>query len=546
MKKLLVSVLLILSILFSLFGCNALPNDDTSNEEPGDTTPAIVIASTPGTEGLDYYDYDDGTCLLTGIGSATNEKEITIPSHNSKGNVVTRIAQDAFKNAKLEKITISQGVSNIGTFAFYDCANLTTVSFVDDSYLKTIEPQAFYNCKNLTTVTLPDGLTTIKSQAFGKCTSLETISFPDSVTNVASNLFDGCSKFNFNLYDNAKYVGDATNPYKILVDVVTELEDVWSVVELQKVYERDKEGTLVYKTFCQYDTLNKPYSDASGNNVINLEYDDDNHKIVSSTDADGTEHAYLYAKTSTKKLINSCNININCKVIANSAFINCTYIKNIEFPQGLKYIGDYAFYGCTSLVGATSQSKEYNFDGDLVEIGDFAFFNCNVGKVTLGKNVNLGYSTFVADAKTTSKGPKEFVVHSDNPYFSTINGNLYNKDGTVLIRFANGQANKEIIIPDGVKEIREAAFSYSGIKSVYLPESVEVIGGLAFHYSAVEEINIKNKTVKLGNFMIYRALSIKKINFSGTKAEWDALTPNTNWDYQDSHNATFYTIYYGQ
>ena len=236
-------------------------------------------------------------------------------------------------------------------------------------------------------------------------------------------------------------------------------------------------------------------------------------------------------------------LNQNCKIIADATFQNCTNIKSIAFPQGLKYIGNYAFYGCTSLVGETTESKSYNFGGDLIKIGNFAFFNCNISKVTLGKNVNLGYSTFVADAKTTRKGPTEFIVHSENPYFSVIEGNLYNKDGTVLIRFANGQTTTEVIIPDGVKEIREAAFSYSGIKSVYLPESVEVIGGLAFHYSSVEEITIKNKTIKLGNFMVYNATKLKKINFSGTKEEWDALTPNTNW------NATpvgSYTIYYGQ
>ena len=57
----------------------------------------------------------------------------------------------------------------------------------------------------------------------------------------------------------------------------------------------------------------------------------------------------------------------------------------------------------------------------------------------------------------------------------------------------DGRACKgDIIIPDGVREIGDGAFSVAQITSVVIPDSVEKIGMYAFF------LNTKLRSVKLG------------------------------------------------
>ena len=56
---------------------------------------------------------------------------------------------------------------------------------------------------------------------------------------------------------------------------------------------------------------------------------------------------------------------------------------------------------------------------------------------------------------------KEITVGENNTAYKSIDGNLYSKDGTVLIKYAVGNDAKELIIPEGVTTIGEYAI-YGG------------------------------------------------------------------------------------
>lgn len=53
---------------------------------------------------------------------------------------------------------------------------------------------AFYGCSSLQAVVIPDGVTTIGAYAFGSCASLQTAVIPDGVTSIGTNAFTGCRK----------------------------------------------------------------------------------------------------------------------------------------------------------------------------------------------------------------------------------------------------------------------------------------------------------------------------------------------------------------
>ena len=78
------------------------------------------------------------------------------------------IGESAFEASPIKTITIPEGITEIGFFAFYDCTDLHTVK-------------------------LPDTLTHIKEYAFRGCTSLAQLTVPASVETIDHGAFEGCS-----------------------------------------------------------------------------------------------------------------------------------------------------------------------------------------------------------------------------------------------------------------------------------------------------------------------------------------------------------------
>ena len=68
---------------------------------------------------------------------------------------------------------------------------------------------AFYNCSGLTSVTMPDSVTNIGDRAFYNCSGLTSVTIPNSVTNIGPYAFYGCSGMtNVIVNGNAPKVGD--------------------------------------------------------------------------------------------------------------------------------------------------------------------------------------------------------------------------------------------------------------------------------------------------------------------------------------------------
>ena len=60
---------------------------------------------------------------------------------------------------------------------------------------------------------------------------------------------------------------------------------------------------------------------------------------------------------------------------------------------------------------------------------------------------------------------EEFIVDEENPYFSTFEGSLYNKDKSILIFYAKKSDGKKF--PDMLKEISyDATRAFFGIRNL--------------------------------------------------------------------------------
>lgn len=83
------------------------------------------------------------------------------------------------------------GVTKIGTYAFYFCTDLTSVTLPEG--ITTIGSNAFYGCGKIKSITIPYGVTKIELQAFYSCGSLENVTIPESVTSLGQSLFVSCT-----------------------------------------------------------------------------------------------------------------------------------------------------------------------------------------------------------------------------------------------------------------------------------------------------------------------------------------------------------------
>lgn len=83
------------------------------------------------------------------------------------------------------------GATSIGSFAFYNCDNLASVSFGND--LRKIGNNSFYNCINLKSINFPDGLSTIGNAAFFNCTAIKEITLPATLSSLNQLAFKKCT-----------------------------------------------------------------------------------------------------------------------------------------------------------------------------------------------------------------------------------------------------------------------------------------------------------------------------------------------------------------
>ena len=120
MKKVLISLLVVLFILVLGTGLTACANDKDPRME------------------MFKYVSRDGAYVITGINDKT-ATEIVIPS------CVSTIARAAFQDCRnLTSVIIQDGVTSIGELAFADCENLTSITIPDRATLPSLHPQNNY------------------------------------------------------------------------------------------------------------------------------------------------------------------------------------------------------------------------------------------------------------------------------------------------------------------------------------------------------------------------------------------------------------------
>ena len=511
---------------------------------------------------------------------------ITIP------NTVTKIGSYAFSDCNsLTNVTIPDGVTTIGEGAFSGCDSLTNVTIPDG--VTTIGDEAFYTCSSLTSVTIPNSVTSIGNGAFYDCTGLKDVYYLGTKVqwnNIAIGSYNN-SLFDATLHyeditgicgENLKWIFDDEIGVLIILGTgamydYTETTQPWKEYknDIQKVVVNDGiitignyafsgcssiESVIIPNSvtmigeesfFCCTSLVDIYYAGTEGQwSGISIGCDNDPifdatiyYEYIIGNCGDGLAWIFdaetgvltflgigkMYDYTTTtqpwkeyKNDIKEVVVSNSVTTIGNYAFYGCTSLANVTFGDSVTTIGDRAFYNCTKLTDIT-------IPDNVKSIGNYTFYRCtSLTTVTIPDNVTiLGDYAFSGCSNLTNVTIGQSVTTIGDRAFlnCTKLANLTIPNSVKSIGnygFYKCTSLTSVNIPNGVTSIGDYAFSgCSNLANITIPDSVTSIGSFAFSNTEYydNETNWKSDVLYINNHLIVAKTTISGLcimNF-GTK-----------------------------
>ena len=487
MKKILLSLLMFLPLLASadavdVDGIRYVLNNPAEaeasvtslldNKYSGD----IVIPESITYDGVTYrvtFIKDGAFYECTGLTS------ITIP------NSVTSIGHSAFyKCSGLTALTIPNSVTTIGNGAFSTCDGLTSIEIPQS--ITNISDYAFAYCRGLISMTIPNSVISIGSGAFSDCSSLTTITIPNSVSSIGGGAFWGCSSLT-----------SITIPSGVTSLGASVFEGCSS---LSSINIPEGVTSIGMCAFCQCSSLTSVNIPNSVNYIGENAFTGSSLKSIVIPNGVTSISDYAFSECFQ---LTSVTIPNSVTSIGIAAFLACYSLTSITIPNSVTYIGNVAFEfsglksitipnGVTTICNGTfcmSDLQSITIPSSVTSIGERAFYKSRLESITIPSSV----TTIGKDAFSLS--PIHTVHITDVAAWCNITfENSYANPLTNVFSnlFLNDEVIEELVIPDGVKEIKNYAFydiNNTALK-ISIPRSVTTIGDSAFFHSLYSNSNI--------------------------------------------------------
>lgn len=362
----------------------------------------------------------DGVSVTAYRGAA---ERVVIPAELD-GNPVISLGYDCFgDNATLRSVVVPEGCVAIDS-AFDGCVNLAEVTL--PSTLRTIRANAFRGCAALTGLTLPEGLTSLEGRAF-RGSGLTAMHVPDSVTEMDGNPFAGCAALK-------QITFSENHPLLRWQDGV--------------VVSADGGTLLVYPCSRAETSFTLP----EGVTVIG-------------------EDAFTDAPLETI-VWNDSVTNIRQSAFSNSA------LREADVPQGVQWIGNFAFFKCEKLERATLPES-------VTRLGVSTFYGCKALKtVALPSGLRaLGGACFQGCASLREIAlPSGVTELNDSVFYDCV-------------------ALETVNLPEGLTELsRQLFYNCASLRVLTVPETVTSLDDMAFYgCAALEELTVPGAVTDIGD-----------------------------------------------
>jgi hypothetical protein len=367
-------------------------------------------------------------------------------------------------------------VTRVSFNAFRDCVNITSVSIPPT--VTQINNNAFSGCASLAQVSLADGLTQIGTEAFSDCISLVSITIPSTVTQIQDRAFHRCASLtaihvdalsaNFSSIDGVLYNKNANT----LIKYPNARQGAFAIQDYVKIISgnafADCPGltgitiphgvtTINSLAFARCSALTTVFIPATVTAISIRSFEDClgitsytvNPENPNFSDTDGV----LYNKSQTTLIhypqarVGAFAIPHTVATLSTAAFRSAAFLTDVTLPPGLASIPSEAFARCGGLINIALPAA-------LTTIGSFAFTHCaSLPSIAIPPNV----SEISATAFNHCPELAEILVDPLNPHYQDIDGVLFNKALTTLVKYPQPKPG-DFAVPPTVTTVEGFAF----------------------------------------------------------------------------------------
>ena len=415
------------------------------------------------------------TALLTSCGRTDLESLETDGGSDQVGSYIikTEIKDGAiwvtYSNDPTNPVNIGAFSSGNGEGS-YSSGGLNFMPLGDGSSYGVVAGSARY----LEEIVIPDSfngkpVTTILESAFSNATNLKRITIPNSIVSVGDSAFYNCGNLEYNEKDNALYLGNAENPYLILV--------------------KAKDTTV---TRCDVNAGTIAICDNAFNGCSEM-------SIINIPDSVQNIGSYAFRGCSS---FGKINIPEGCTYIGTETFYGCATLQKINIPASVSSIGKSAFESCVSLTEIT-----FTNGSKLVGFANKTFSGCeSLKKITIPKSV-----TYIGDNKTTSANDGVFHKCKSLETVGFEQDSQLKQIGSYA--FDGCETLKTINLPSSLNQIGTSAFrTCKALTSIAIPDNVLTIAKETFYNcTSLKSVSFGKNLTKIGAGAFQACSSINNV-----------------------------------
>ena len=314
-------------------------------------------------------------------------------------------------SSKITKIVLSDGLTRIGSYAFYGTA-ITGIEIPDT--VRHIGASAFW-FTSLESVTIPSSVLDIERNAFGTCRALTEITFGDSakVKSIGASAFEGTAIESLDLSGLSSLTEIGAGAFQRNAS----LESVSIPAKVETV------GFEAFNSCSSLSTITVP----EGSMLVSLGEKAFNDTALVSVD-----------------LSNATRLSS----IGESAFGSCESLTSVTLAENFGGEATGAFTGSTSLTSVTVGSSSVTIDDNggftipVASIGDVGYSSLleAVNAATDGQTITITKGDVYEAGKVVVEG-KSITIDLNGKTFTSIEGITVSKEATLTIKDSGGNGN---------------------------------------------------------------------------------------------------------